>query len=250
MSDTVTMLDAVGAPTAGTATAFGATPGAMIHVYSAAGSSATVLIQGAMTAAGPWATLATIANPSATGEVWQGTSFPYLRVNCTVWASGAVSAYGISLDKDPGAWAAAVAAQTSTAPSFGVIKRTWTNAEIVAEGTGGTSALLDVGALPANSQLLSAYVIVGTQATFAAGTLTMGVGRTSATYVDFIAASDLKGTAGTIYGNAAAERATDAAIQFFAAATDVKAIVTGGAGDLANVTGSTGTIYLLYATYP
>lgn len=242
-------LDGATSTGAGIVSNFENTPGAQVHVYSTAGSSATVVVQGAMTSSGPWLTLCTITNPSATGEACKGTAWPYMRGNVTARSSGALTASFQSLTYDPGAWTSSIAGSSTTAPTYGVIKYTWTNAEIVALG-GGTSGTITIGTLPANSQLLSAYAIVGTQATFAAGTLTLGVGRTSATFVDFLAAGDLKAAAGTVYGNAAAERATDAAIQHFATATTVKAIVTAGAGDLANVTGSTGTIYLLYVVFP
>lgn len=247
---TWTNLSAVTTTGAGSALAFGNTPGAHVHIYSAAGSSATVVVQGAMSSAGPWITLATSTNPSATGECFEGTAFPFLRANVTARASGTISAVFRDLREDPGAWASCIAGASTTAPTYGVIKYTWTNAEVVAAGTGGTSATITVGTLPAGSQLLSAYIIIGTQATFGAGTLTVGVGRTNPTYVDFVVASDAKATAATIYGNAAAERGTDAAIQYFASATTVKAIFTAGAGDLANLTTSTGTIYLLYVVLP
>ncbi len=245
-----TLLSAVTTTGAGSGVPVAA-PGTKVYVYSAAGSSCTVLIQGSLDNV-IWFTLATITNPAASpsGECWRGTSWPYIRANVSARASGTITAKAVALSEDPGQWASEIGSASSSAASFGVIKYTWTNAEIVAAGTGGTEALLSIGSLPANSQLLSAYIVIGTQATFAAGTLTVGCGRTSATYVDFIAASDAKAVAATIYGNAAAERATDAAIQLVPAATPVKAIFTAGAGDLANVTTSTGTVYLLYVTYP
>jgi len=246
-----TLLSAVTTTGAGSAIPFGTASGAKVYVFSAAGSSCTVLIQGSLDGT-VWFTLATITNPAASpsGECWRGTAWPYLRGNVSARASGTLTVKAVALGNDPGAWASDIADASASAPNIGVIKYDWTNAEIVAAGTGGTSALITIGTLPAKSQLLSAYAIVGTQATFAAGTLTVGVGRTNPTYVDFLAAGDVKAAAATIYGNAAAERGTDAAIQYVAADTPVKAIFTGGAGDLANVTTSTGTIYLLYVTYP
>lgn len=245
-----TLLSAVTSTGAGSGVPF-QSAGARVYVYSAAGCSATVLIQGSLNNS-VWFTLATVTNPAASpaGEVWRGTAWPYIRANVSARASGTLTAQAVALAEDPGAWASDVADADASAPNIGVIKYPWTNAELVAAGTGGTEALLTIGTLPANSQLLSAYAVVGTQATFAAGTLTIGVGRTNPTYADFLAVGDLKAAAGTVYGNAAAERATDAAIQLVTAATPVKAIVTAGAGDIANVTGSTGTIYLLYVTYP
>lgn len=221
---------------------------AFIHVYSASTSTATVVIEQSVDG-NAWATMATISNPTSTGEIWKGPCLPYTRVRVSAYSAGAITATIDWGQQEVAEWVEITAA-SPTAGAFGLIKKDWTNAEIVAAGSGGTSALLTVGTLPAKSQLLSAYIIVGTQATFAAGTLTMGVGRTNPTYVDFLAAGDLKAAAATIYGNAAAERATDAAIQYVATATPVKAIITAGAGDLANVTTSTGTIYLLYVQYP
>lgn len=220
-----------------------------IHVCSASTSTATVKIQQSL-GGDKWHTVATITNPTLEGELWRGPSLPLTRVYVSAYTAGTIYAfYDFPSGAEASSWAQ-VDAGTVTSPTFGVIKKTWTNAEIVTAGSGGTSGTIDVGTLPAGWQLLSAYIIVGTQATFAAGTLTMGVGRTGATYVDFLAASDLKAAAATVYGNAAAERATDAAIQYSASAATVKAIITAGAGDIANVTTCTGTIYLLYVVYP
>ena len=70
------------------------------------------------------------------------------------------------------------------------------------------------------------------------------------TYVDWIVSSDIKAAAGTVYGDAAAERGTDMAIKYYATAQTVKTQFIAGAGDLANVTGSSGTIYVVYLTLP
>jgi hypothetical protein len=201
-----------------------------------------------MSSSGPWITLATATNPSATGDCFQGTPFPYMRANATARASGTLYAVFRDLKEDPGPWASCVAGSSTTAPTYGLLKWTWSNATITA-GAGGT---LDatVGTLPAKSQPLSAYVIVDGQATFAAGTLKAGLGVAGTTYVDWIVSSDIKAAAGTVYGDAAAERGTDMAIKFYATAQTVKTQFIAGAGDLANATGSSGTIYVLYLTYP
>lgn len=220
-----------------------------IHVCSASTSTATVKIQQSL-GGDKWHTVATITNPTLEGELWRGPSLPLTRVYVSAYTAGTLYAfYDFPSGAEASSWAIVDAGTNSTA-SFGLIKYTWTNAEVVAAGTGGTSALLTIGSLPANSQLLSCYISIGTQATFAAGTLTVGMGRTNPTYVDFIVASDAKAAAATLYGNAAAERGTDAAIQLVTAATPVKLIFTAGAGDLANVTTCTGTAYALYATLP
>ncbi len=62
-----------------------------VHVYSAAGSSATVVIQQSLDNS-VWYNVATISDPSATGELWSVASVAYTRVNVTVRASGTISA--------------------------------------------------------------------------------------------------------------------------------------------------------------
>lgn len=93
----------------------------------------------------------------------------------------------------------------ATAPHYGILKYGWTNAEIVAAGTGATTANITIGKLPANSRIVAAYIINDTQATFAAGTLTASVGVAATAYADWVAAASIKATAATIYGNAAAQ---------------------------------------------
>jgi hypothetical protein len=246
---TWTNLNGVTTTGAGSTLAFSTTPGLQAHIYSSAGSSATVVVQGAMSSSGPWITLATATNPSATGECFQGTPFPYMRANATARASGTLYAVFRDLREDPGPWASCVAGATSTAPTYGLLKWSWTNSTITA-GAGGTTLDATVGTLPGKSQPLSAYVIVDGQATFTAGTLKAGLGVAGTTYVDWIVSSDIKAAAATVYGDAAAERGTDMAIKYYATAQTVKTQFIAGAGDLANVTGSSGTVYLTYVTYP
>jgi len=93
-------------------------------------------------------------------------------------------------------------------------------------------------------------MINDTQATFAAGTLTGSVGVAGTAYVDWIVASNLKATAATVYGNAAAEKGSEFGSLFYTTAKDIYLQVLAGAGDLANVTTCTGTIYIEYVTYP
>ena len=151
-----------------------------------------------------------------------------------------------------GAGLATTTATTTAAastPHSAIIKRTWTNAEVVA-GAGGTSVNISVGKLPANSRPAAIYMINDTQATFAAGTLTGSVGVAGTAYVDWIVASDLKATGATVYGNAAAEKGSEFGSLFYTTAKDIYLQVLAGAGDLANVTTCTGTIYIEYVTYP
>ena len=66
----------------------------VVHVYSDAGSVATVDIETAPTSSGPWlnVTAAHIPNPSATGEGWTIVRQNWVRLNVTAWTSGNVRA--------------------------------------------------------------------------------------------------------------------------------------------------------------
>jgi hypothetical protein len=220
----------------------------VIHVCSASTSDATVKIQQSL-GGDKWHTVATITNPTLEGELWRGPSLPLTRVYVSAWTSGSISAfYDFPSGAEASSWAQ-VDATTPTSGTFGVITKSWTNADVIL-GTGATTYNWFVGTLPAKSQMLSAYVTVDTQATLAAGTLKAGVGVAGTTYVDWVVSSDIKAAAATLYGNAAAERGTDAAIQYYTTAKPIYTQFIAGAGDLVDVTGSTGTVRILYVTYP
>lgn len=138
----------------------------------------------------------------------------------------------------------------ASVPHYGIIKRAWTNAEVVTAGGGATTANLSVGKLPANSRVIAAYMVNDTQATFAAGTLTGSVGVAGTDYVDWVKAGSLKATAATVYGDASAELGTGVGILYYPTAKDIYLQILGGAGDLANVTTCTGTVYIEYVTLP
>lgn len=250
MAAATTLLSAVTTTGAGTSYATKTTGSLFAHVYSAAGASAVVVIQQSVNGS-IWNTVATITNPDATGELWHGPAAPFTRANVTSRSSGTLTAV---LDYSPSTqvtqWALVNASTTTSAAKSGLVKYTWTNAELVAGGTGGTSYNLPVGTLPANSFVKRAYIVLGTQATFAAGTLTMSLGVTGTAYTDWLAAGSLKGSAGAVYGDAAAEQGTDLGALFYATSKSIYAQVLAGAGDLANVTTSTGTIYVVYETLP
>lgn len=246
-----TLLSAVTSTGAGSGVPF-QSEGARVYVYSAAGSSATVLIQGSLDNS-VWFTLATVTNPAASpaGEVWKGGAWPFIRANVSARASGTITAKAVALDEDPGAWAAEVGSTAGSAPTFGLIKYQWTNAQIVAAGSGVGPLNVAIGTVPAKSVITKTHVIVDTQATLAAGTLTASLGATATAYIDLIVASDIKATAGTIYGDAANERgATNIGTLYSAAAKPLVLQILAGGGNLADVTGSTGTVYVTYETYP
>ena len=66
----------------------------VVHVYSDAGSVATVDIETAPTSSGPWFPVTTshITNPTAVGEPWSIVRQNWVRINVTAWASGNVRA--------------------------------------------------------------------------------------------------------------------------------------------------------------
>lgn len=248
---TWTNLPGVTTTGAGSPIAFTSTPGLQAHIYSTAGSSATVVVQGAMSSSGPWLTVATVTNPSATGECYQGTTFPHMRANATARASGTLYAVFRDLAEDPGPWAPCIASATSTAPTYGLIKYSYTNAQIVAAGSGVGPLNVSIGTLPAKSVVTKTHLVVDGQATFAAGNLTGAVGGTATAYVDLIVASDLKAAAGVIYGDAAAEKgATNLGHLYSAAAKPLTLQILASAGNLADVTGASGTVFVEYVVYP
>jgi len=105
-----TSTKAIGAVTAGTASAdtllgalnaetkvypIGNASEIVITIYSDAGSTATVQIQTAPTATGPWFDVTSstpITDPSATGTQWAVPRHSFVKVKNTAWAAGNVRA--------------------------------------------------------------------------------------------------------------------------------------------------------------
>lgn len=85
--------------------------------------------------------------------------------------------------------------------------RSWTNAMVVALGA-TTAGDIAWGTLPAKTIVKNAYAIITGAATGPAA-VTVALGRTSSTYIDYIVASDAKAAANTVYGDASAERGTN-----------------------------------------
>ncbi len=242
-----TLLNAVTTTTTGSAFSFNHSAGAQVHVYSAAGSSASVAIRGGMTSTGPWITLATVTNPSATGECYQGTAWPYLSAVDT-HSSGAVTVKAKALSTNPGAWAPCVASQTTTAPTRGVLKYTITNAAVAALGASLTGDIT-IGTLPANSRVLATYVNV-TSAETSANALTVSLGVVAAGYVDWVVASNAK--TATVYGDATAERGAtnlDGAL-FYTTAQTIKSHFVKTTTNLSTVADFAATVYVSYETLP
>lgn len=63
-----------------------------VQVWSASTSVAAVNIDVRSSAAAPWFTVVTVANPSSTGEYWSIPRAVDIRVNVTGYVSGTISA--------------------------------------------------------------------------------------------------------------------------------------------------------------
>lgn len=63
-----------------------------VQIWSTAGSVATVTIDVRSSATAPWYTVATVINPSATGEYWAIPRSIDVRVNVSAWTSGTILA--------------------------------------------------------------------------------------------------------------------------------------------------------------
>lgn len=121
----------------------------------------------------------------------------------------------------------------------------WTNAMVVALGA-VLSGNVSVCTLPAKTILTNAYIVI-TSAGGTVTTLTVSLGRTAATYVDYIVASDAKAAANTVYGDASGERGTNLTgydLPSFTGTTVVNAQFVSTGTNLNTVTTSTGTVYL------
>ena len=151
---------------------------------------------------------------------------------------------------------AITAVGTATANGYirtGVYKRAWTNAEVTAFGA-VLSGDLKAATLPAKTVIRNAYLVIDSQAS-GTTTLTASLGRTSATYVDYIVASDAKVSANTVYGDGTAERGTNLTgydLASYTATTDVyvQFVATDVTKKLEDVLGCTGTVFILTETLP
>ena len=136
-----------------------------------------------------------------------------------------------------------------------VIKTThkfaWTNAMVVALGA-VTSGDVTVGTLPAKTVVTNAYIVI-TGTGVSAGTFSVSLGRTSATYIDYIVSSDAEAAANTVYGDASGERGTNLTgydLPSYTATTAVKVQFNSTVTNLDGITGSTGVVYLETMTVP
>lgn len=128
---------------------------------------------------------------------------------------------------------------------------TWSNAQIVALGA-VTAGDITAFTLPAKHVVENAYVIITGQGA-GTTTLTVSCGRTSASYIDYIVASDAKAAANTVYGDASAERGTNLTgydLPSYTGTTSIVCNFVSTGANLDQVTGSTGRVVLVSTMVP
>lgn len=128
--------------------------------------------------------------------------------------------------------------------------RSWTNAMVTALPT--TAGDIAWGTLPAKTIVRNAYVVI-TGAAAGPATVTVAVGRVSATYIDYIVASDAKAAANTVYGDASGERGTNLTsydLPSYTGTTVINAHFVSSGANLSTVTGSTGMVCLTLDKLP
>ncbi len=111
---------------------------------------------------------------------------------------------------------------------------------------GNLTGDITVCTLPAKTVVTNAYIVITGAATGPA-TLTVALGRTSATYLDYIAASDAKAAANTVYGDASGERGANLTgydMPSYTGTTAVKVHFIATVANLDQTLSSTGTVIL------
>lgn len=132
-----------------------------------------------------------------------------------------------------------------------VSKFSWTNTQVAALGA-VLSGQLSVCQLPAKTVIHHAFVVLGSAAG-GATTLTVSLGHNTSDYNNLLVAQDAKATAGTIYGNDAAERGvglTMFSLPSMSASTEVFVKFTSQETNLSDVTTCSGDIYLITSVLP
>jgi hypothetical protein len=132
-----------------------------------------------------------------------------------------------------------------------VTRLDWTNAMVTALGA-TTAGDVSIAVLPAKTIVVNAYIVITGAATGPAA-VTVSVGRTSASYIDYIVASDAKAAANTVYGDASAERGTNLTgydLPSYTGTTTVNAHFISTGANLSTVAASTGAIYLVTEKLP
>lgn len=120
--------------------------------------------------------------------------------------------------------------------------RSWTNAQVAA--LAGTAGDIAFGTLPAKTVVTNAYIVI-TGAAAGPTTVTVAFGRVSASYIDYIVASDAKAAANTVYGDSSAERGTNLTsydLPSYTGTTVLNAHFISTVANLSTTTGSTGMV--------
>jgi hypothetical protein len=128
---------------------------------------------------------------------------------------------------------------------------TWTNAQVVALGASLTGDI-PCYTLPAKTEVRNVYLIITGQGA-GTTTLTAAVGRTSASYIDYVVASDAKAAANTVYGDASGERGTNLVgydLPSYTGTTAVNIHFISTGSNLSSVTGSTGRVIIETSLVP
>jgi hypothetical protein len=127
----------------------------------------------------------------------------------------------------------------------------WVNTDVTALPT--TSGNILVCTLPARARVMNAFVrVIG--AAVGPTTVTVSLGRTSSTFIDYVVASNAK--ASGVYGDVSGERGTNMADAFFgdvpslAATTDVNLQFVSTGASLPSVTASTGQVRIRWELVP
>lgn len=172
------------------------------------------------------------ASGSATVRFFTNDTF-----RMTIASSGNVSLDGLAVTAGTmtGTYEAVLSMATTCRP--------WTNAQVVALGA-TTAGDIAWGTLPAKYIVRNAYIVI-TGAAAGPATVTVSLGRTSASYIDYIVASDAKAAANTVYGDASAERGTNLTgydLPSYTATTLINAHFVSTGANLSTVTASTGTV--------
>ena len=142
----------------------------------------------------------------------------------------------------------AVTAGTANMTFAGALQKTvqkfsLTNAMVAALGA-VTSGNVSLCTLPARTRVENCYVVIS-GAAVGPTTVTLSIGRTAATYVDYIVASDAK-TAAT-YGDVSGERGTNLVlydVPSFSTTTVVNVQFVSTGANLSTVTGFAADVYL------
>lgn len=127
---------------------------------------------------------------------------------------------------------------------------TWTTAQVNTALGAGTAGDITVATLPAKTQVVDAMAVI-TEAATGPATLTVACGRTGATYIDYIVASDAKAAANTVYGDASVERGTNLVgydLPSYTGTTDVKCHFV--AGDTTDLTTGRGRVIITTRLLP